>query len=1166
MDDEEHQDSPEATMGTLRRDTPLPLPVEDPPESSTAATPTTGLGSATDDYDPDNPGNGLDNSDNFGDDEDLPSALQSMSQSLRNSQATRQPFQSQDELPDSRPESIIDASETDAEPEDPPNFSAHDVSDSGSLYEPSQEKGRSGRKKPATRAQTRGQQINSGEKESSEAERKGSSARRLYESRAAQKASEQSGSAGTKQKTQKKSVVRGRIAKQPFTEDVDQTHNEQAPETANSGRASGAKTAKQKTASSDAQTHKKKATVASLPKHDNNDPYEIDEDISQQAPNESKTRQQKKPSRKSQGSRAGRAQQNPVPKKASRRKQNSRLKEQQEQEVFAIDDIEDSTADDVQTHLTRNAGSTKLKDRMQLDDESAVATKKQKILEVDDHQTHPTNHDHAGEQDLTKPKQSMIKKVSTKQNGIEVASAKAQQDVVHSNGHSGVTQHMSRVRVSDGSVNDALSEPDFTGVGLEGNTPSDSDDHHYIDEQLLPPAMPDPEHERSMPAKKKLPFRKRGEPRQTNSSSLLEDTPSHKVGVQSNGSRKRDSIHDEELHARESKKARKSAIPKVSMHYGKEAPAINHKVPQTEDDCDIIPASEVNMEDQVTHQEPKMVSGVLPNKTTVAARNMSLPAARSISEATIIEERVIEQHKNNPQRVAADNRQDKSNSQHDLDKRNVTISGGSSSSTANSLPAEMPARQKGYDFADASESSRSFHSVLHQAAVDENADPRPVPRPALNRDHPMTNQSPATDHRVPGQYDYSQPIPSGGKQEAPLLHQDTYHSQQRGISARDMSDHSHFQSSNVVSTASRFKRGEPLQVRDFAFKDMLSPRRHEPRERASSSLDHLHVGVSARPAARQALKKHVKPRVLDHDDVFSPGTDSREQNTSVFVDELKRKTEAQNHAEAVLRHNEKTHEFSEELLRAPRRHESNETHILSNIETTDRHRGQRGAVRPFIYPKAALFNRELVENDKHRTSKSRIRTIGVEYPDVQGSHPYNQPAGAFRQDTGASLPRRMYNGHSSEGYHEDRANLEASSTEKQDQGSSETEGGTEVDRAASDLVDTIHAVTTAIIGKLYSQDGKLNNIVEEYNHNGRRIVAQLHERQQEDLRQVSRVFQNDCREISSAYKNTLKGIKELRNKVSAKRKFVNEVEAAKRARYEHVERSISAAMEELGKL
>lgn len=108
MDAEDHQDSPEPSRRPRRDDTPH-RSVDHPPVSSTTGTPATATGSVATGSAADDlvPGNLSDGNYNLDDDQDLPPALISMSQSLRNSQGARHPVVNQDDQPDPRHASTV---------------------------------------------------------------------------------------------------------------------------------------------------------------------------------------------------------------------------------------------------------------------------------------------------------------------------------------------------------------------------------------------------------------------------------------------------------------------------------------------------------------------------------------------------------------------------------------------------------------------------------------------------------------------------------------------------------------------------------------------------------------------------------------------------------------------------------------------------------------------------------------------------------------------------------------------------------------------------------------------------------------------------------------------------------------------------------------------------
>lgn len=961
--------------------------------------------------------------------------------------------------------------------------SLYDVSDSGSEYEPSQPNVAVSRKKPATRKKTRGQNVQQSKPEVN-------SAHVLYESRAAQKASEKNGSRSTKQKAQKQPVGRGRVVKQPFIEDSTQADGKHVPGDAESGKAGG-RAAKQKTSISGAQAQKKKVAVTSLPTKEDHDPYEIDADLSPQRPTISKTTQPRKPRGKSQGKQAKATQQNPAHKNVSRSKKNSRLKQQQEREIFEIDDIEDSTTDDARSNGPRKVERFKLVDRMELDDEPAVPTEKQTI-QVVKNPTQTTNQNHAVTHHLPKPEQSATKTASTKHKSIDVVPAQS------SDSHEDHdTPEMTRAWAPDVADSDALAELDNSGVGVETFAPSDNESRPSIDEVSHPPTeseprpgmsarpaqssrngrgstdeqsspsvvpdlelgTPESEEERIVPVKKRLPFQKRGEP-QTNSRAPQKETTSHKIVAQSPEIRKRGRAQDEELHTRNSKKAKTSSSAKTTMKSSDEPNTMNQQLAQPDDDSYATQTLEVDTVDQVSHEEPQMVMEILPSKAVTVIEHMPTPAAMRIPETTVTEERAVERHTNGPRSVAAHVKQDAGNFLHDADARNAANSCDSGSSSTSLGSAAILAQHRSSDVVNLSERPKPSQLVPPKAPITETALPSSTPRLILDQGRSMTTRSATTDANVPEGYVCSQSVSSHVRPQAAASHHDALYPQQVDMGIGSRSNHSHFEGGNVLQEVSRTDNSGPIHIHDFAREKLFNPRLDEPSRTDLSSSNHPQEGPRARSVTRQISPRPKKPRVLDHDDVFSPGPINAKQDTSEFIEELKRKAKERDHVEAALRRNEKTQNFSDELLRAPNMHRSDRNREKSNVESTDRHQGQGSAVYQPFHPKIEKFSRQLMGKEIRQTTESRLPNTRSRFRNVEGSLPHNR-RGIFREDAGTTPSRRMHNYHSSEEYPEDRESLEAPSTETLSKGNweAEVEGTAEVDRAAHGLVIMMHEVT-----------------------------------------------------------------------------------------------------------
>lgn len=992
-----------------------------------------------------------------------------------------------------------------SEPEDP------SPSDSGSAYEPSQtsktnghriasSKQQAGQKKPATRSQTRGTQASP--KEATEQlddspsphssatkslvnQRSGNGsdpnpiprrnlAQKLYESRAAQKATRENESARPKQKSQNKPTGRGKIAKRPFTEDPDQPRAEEVTK-----KSSGAKpdklprgkTASQNKTSSNTQKRKNKTIQVPASDEDNDDPYAFDLELQPETP---MVKQSKKVSGKSQRRKSAATQQKSATRPPGRR-QASVLSEPQENSVLEIDDIEDSAMEEVDSRSSISTRKPKLVDTMKKDGELAAPSKKERSLKaksiVDAPKMGNSNHEATNQnktavQDLTQSRKPAKSRTKASESHDVPSKTLASPSIVHFDPVSRYKPQESETPNAASEMNETDGESAFDGPAIEEEVHSEHDVPASADERSITP-MVESTSDSSEPVKKELPFRKRGGRRRTETNADQEYAIPRKDDEQSTDvKRKRATAEDRNVDDRESKRARQSTHAETATQPAEKRDTIDQPVSQTQTN-DQTKEPKMSSTDFTVHQNLEPPTIILSDESISSSEDMPTPIVKKVIDETVVKNKVIKKHENPFPEVTVVAKQ--SERRHvDTNEPNALISSvGSSTSAATLVRSDAPADPKILDPGKSSTTSKSYHSAQTSPHPVEIIESPRLPPPVLN--HTSKAEPVVLSHELERETVFKQPILPQNKIRASTSHQNVSRQQQTDFHTRGHMDHSQTQSDFVVPGLEISDNIKHTRTQGLHHDHVFPERRVDPRESPPKYAVQREGQPKARDVERPAVRVQAKARVLDHDDVFSPGIGNYKQNESSFVDELRRKAKARDEAEAALQLQAKARNFTEELLRKPNRTHIDENHGRFDVESNDRAQHQSSEVQQTLHPHAVEFGRELLKNDQQRTIEYQSSDLGAKFDGTRGFVPAITREGAHDHDPKNSLSRRNHHGRDSLHRTEHRNRAVASETQTAEE-KSILSWQAEVDRAANGLADTMHDITMVSMVRCTNND------------------------------------------------------------------------------------------------
>lgn len=973
--------------------------------------------------------------------------------------------------------------EVTSEPEDP------SPSDSGSAYEPSQtsktnghrtapSKQQLGQKKPATRSQTRGTQASPKEEteqvsdspsphstatKSSVNQRSGNGsnpspvprrnlAHKLYESRAAQKATQENDSARTKQKSQNKPTSRGKIAKRPFTETPDQPRDEEVTKEtsdAKPGKLPRGKAASQSKTSSKTQKRKNKAIQAPVSDEDGDDPYAIDLEFQPETP---MVKQSKKVSSKSQRRKSTATQQKSATRPPGRR-QASVIPELKENSVLEIDDIEDSAMEEVDSRSSVSTRKPKLVDTMKKDGEIAAPSKKQRPLKakpivetskIGNSNPQATNQNKTNVQDLTKPRRPAKSRTNASESDAPPSKALVSPSIVHFDPISGDKPQESETTNAASEMCETDGESAFGGPAIDEEVHSEHDVAASADERSSTP-MVETASDSSVPVKKQLPFRKRGGRRRTETNVAREDAIPREDDKQPTDFKRKTSIAEDGNHDdRESKIARQSTHTEVITHPAEKPDAVNQSAPQTRTN-DQMKGSEISSTENTTHPNLEPPTIVLSDESMSSSEDTPIPIMEKTIHETVVENREIQKHQDISPIVTAVIKQGERR-HGDINEPKALISSvGSSTSAATLVRSDALADPK-VPLAESSITSKSYHSAQtspHPLKITESPQ---LPPPAPN--HASKAELVQLSHGFQGEAVFKQHLLPQNI-HPPSFHQNVSGQQQTGIHMRVPMDHSQSRSDRMMPGLERSDNDRQMRVHGPHHDDVFPQRRIKPGESGPKFARQREEQPKARDGERPAVRVQAKARVLDHDDVFSPGIVNYKKNESLFVDELRRKAKARDEAEAALQLQAKARNFTEELLRKPNRTQNDDSHGTFDVESDNRAQHQSSEIQQTLHPQAVEFGRELLQNDKQRTNEYQSSDLAFK---IDGSHEFVPflPRGKTQVwDSGQNSSHRTEYGNRVVG-NETQTAEEKNSLSWQ----------AEIGRATSGLVDTMHDITT----------------------------------------------------------------------------------------------------------
>ncbi|KAK6206050.1 hypothetical protein LQW54_007989 [Pestalotiopsis sp. IQ-011] len=914
--------------------------------------------------------------------------------------------------------------------------------------------------------------------------------------------------------------------------------------------------------SSNTQKQKNKAIQVPVSDEDGDDPYAIDLELQPETPI---VKQSKKVSGKSQRRKSTATQQKSATRPPGRR-QASVLPEPQENSVLELDDIEDSAMEEVKSRSSVNTRKPKLVDIMKKDGEIAAPSKKQRPLKakpivetskIGNSNPQATKQNKTTVQDLTKTRRPAKSRTNASVSDAPTSKARANPSIVHFDPISGDKPQELETTNAASEMCETDGESAFGVPAIDEEVHSEHDVPASADGGSSTP-MVEPASDGSAPVKKELPFRKRGGRRRTETNVAQEDAiPREDDKQPAHFKRKRSIAEDGYPDDRETKRARQSTHTEVTTHPAEKPDAVDQSAPQTRTN-DQMKESHISSTDNTTHQTLEPPTILLSDESMSSSEDTPTPIMKNTIHETVVEDREIQKHQDISSNVTAVIKQGERR-HGDMNEPKALISSvGSSTSAATLVRSDALADPK-VPLAESSITSKSCHSAQ--------TSPHPVESPQLPPlapNHAFKAEPVQLSHGFQGEAVFKQHLLPQNNIRPPTLHQNVIGQQQTGIHMRVPMDHSKSQSDRMMPGLERSDNDRQMRVHGLHHGDVFPQRRIHPGESGPKFAGKREEQPKARGGERSAVRVQAKALVLDHDDVFSPGIVNYKQNESLFVDELRRKAKARDKAEAALQLQAKARNFTEELLRKPNRIQSDDSHRRFDVESNDRAQHQSSEIQQTLHPQAVEFGRELLQIDKHRTNENQSSDLAK----FDGSHelvPFLPRGKTQERDSVSSLLRRDHHGQDSS-HRTVYGNRAVGNKTQAAEEKNSLSWQAEIGRATSGLVDTMHDITTALVRQVLSRDDKINDIVEEYKRNGRKIAAGLYQRQQKDLREVSTVFQKDCREISIAYKTALETTKALQSSLSTKRKAVDEVEGAKRRRYEHVQRSITAAREALGKL
>ncbi|KAI4600233.1 hypothetical protein KJ359_001338 [Pestalotiopsis sp. 9143b] len=972
-----------------------------------------------------------------------------------------------------------------SEPEDP------SPSDSGSAYEPSQtsktnghrtapSKQQPGQKKPATRSQTGGTQASPKE----ETEQLGDSpslhstatkslvnqrsgngsdpspvprrnlAHKLYESRAAQKATQENESARTKQKSQNKPTSRGKIAKQPFTETPAQPRDEEEVTQETSGAKPGklprGKAASQSKTSSNTQKRKNKTIQVPVSDEDGDDPYAIDLELQPETP---MAKQSKKVSGKSQRRKSTATQQKSATRPPGRR-QASVLSEPQENSVLEIDDIEDSAMEEVDSRSLVSTRKPKLVDTMKKDGEIAAPSKKRRPLnakpivetsKIVKSNPQATNQNKTAAQDLTKTRRPAKSRTKASESDAPPLKARASPSIVHFDPISGDKPQESETPNAASEMCETDGESAFGGPAIDEEVHSEHDVPASADQRSITP-MVEPASDGSAPVKKELPFRKRGGRRRTETNVAQENAiPREDDELPRYFKRKRAIAEDGNPDDCESKRARQSTRTEVTTHPAETSDAVDQSAPQIRTN-DQLNESDISSTENTTHPNLEPPTIILSDESISSSEDTPTPIMEKTIHETVVENREIQKHQDPSPIVTAVIKQGERR-HGDMNEPKALISSvGSSTSAATLVRSDALADPK-VPLAQSSVTSKSYHSAQTSPHPVEIIESSQLPPPALN---PAFKAGPVQlSHGFQGEAVFRQHLLPQNNIRPPTFHQNVSGQQQTCIHMRVPMDHSQSQSDRRMPGLERSDNDRQMRVHGLHHDNVFLQRRINPGEGGPKFAGQREEQPKARDGERSAVRVQEKARVLDHDDVFSPGIVNYKQNESSFVDELRRKAKARDEAEAALKLQAKAQNFTEELLRKPNRTQNDDSHGRFDVESNDRAQHQSNEIQQTLHPQAVKFGRELLQNDEQRTNEYQSSDLAFK---IDGSHEFVPflPGGKTQGwDSDQNSSHRTEYGNRVVG-NETQTAEEKNSLSWQ----------AEIGRATSGLVDTMHDITT----------------------------------------------------------------------------------------------------------
>ncbi|KAI0136258.1 hypothetical protein BJ170DRAFT_677139 [Xylariales sp. AK1849] len=307
------------------------------------------------------------------------------------------------------------------------------------------------------------------------------------------------------------------------------------------------------------------------------------------------------------------------------------------------------------------------------------------------------------------------------------------------------------------------------------------------------------------------------------------------------------------------------------------------------------------------------------------------------------------------------------------------------------------------------------------------------------------------------------------------------------------------------------------------------------------------------------LQKLHSPR----DDVFLPNSTGLKRQDSSFMDKLKQDAEAHRESRPFPVINPRSQLPAQKL--SPLRDigsQRREDKVIKAGIGRDSRASEQATVLPPIHSKSQTFAHNITNkpsldsgrrNETYNQSGSLQAKERRRHTRPLTEYEPMEPSTSNRGD----IARDLLEIYESQGRADTDMDFESS---RQDD--SQRHWQSAVDAASRGLADTMHNVTALVLRKLVSKEVAITKVVDEYKRNGRKIAAQLVQRQNQERQKSFATFQRNCRDLAAAYDGASQATTQIGDDLTFKHGQIVDVVEEKHHRLQEVREAIRLARNE----